>query len=139
MTSSHDPSVVPPADARPPAFSTPAFPTSPQPGTFATPGPYYPGGPSEQAPYYPPQFGPVQGGGTYHTPANAKTNGMAISALILGLSGFLLITACVGMGLGFGALGTVKRTDQPGKGLAIAGIVLSGAWLLFWLIFFIAA
>jgi len=70
---------------------------------------------------------------------HAKTNTMAITALILGTSGFLLIPACIGIGLGFGALGTIGRTGQPGKGLAIAGITLSGIWLALWLALFIFA
>jgi hypothetical protein len=63
---------------------------------------------------------------------NYKTNGMAITALIFGISGFLFLPACIGVGLGFGALGTIEHTGQPGKGMAVAGIVLSSAWLALW-------
>jgi hypothetical protein len=72
-------------------------------------------------------------------PANAKTNGMAIAALICGLAGFLILPACAAMGLGFGALGTVKRTGQPGRGIAVAGIATSGIWLALWIVLFIVA
>jgi hypothetical protein len=64
---------------------------------------------------------------------------MAITALILGITGFLILPACIGLGLGLGALGTIKRTGQPGKGLAIAGAILSSGWLVFWLIGIILA
>jgi hypothetical protein len=84
-------------------------------------------------------FPPPNPYGGYAYPANAKTSGMAITSLIMGLLGFFFITACVGIGLGFGALGTIKRTGQPGKGLAIAGIVLSGIWLALWVLLFVVS
>ena len=64
---------------------------------------------------------------------------MAITTLMLGITGFLFIPACIGLGLGFGALGIIKHTRQPGRGLAIAGIALSGVWLALWLILLILA
>lgn len=83
----------------------------------------------------PPHLGPA--GYPAAINPNDKTNGMAITALIFGLSGFLFLPACIGLGLGFGALGTIKRTGQPGKGLAIAGIALSSAWVGLWLLLII--
>jgi hypothetical protein len=84
-------------------------------------------------------FPPPNPYGGYAYPADARTNGMAITALIMGLLGFLFITACVGIGFGFGAIGTINRSGQPGKGLAIAGIVLSSVWLALWVLLFILA
>ena len=62
------------------------------------PAPYVPNPVSHSGPGYPAQF---QGFG-YPTRINPsdKTNGMAISALILDITGFLLLPACVGLGLG---------------------------------------
>ncbi len=77
--------------------------------------------------------------GGYAYPPNAKTNGMAITSLIMGQLGVFFLTACVGIGLGFGALGTINRTGQPGKGLAIAGIVSSCIWLALWVLLFIVS
>lgn len=57
------------------------------------------------------------------------TNGMAIAALVLGICGFAVVTPIIGLILGLVALTTVRRTRQKGKGLAISGIVLSGAWI----------
>ena len=59
-------------------------------------------------------------------PASAGTNGFAIAALVLGL------VAVIPLGLifGFVALGQIKRSGQQGKGMAIAGVVLSVAWLI---------
>src|SRR5215475_7879113 len=67
-------------------------------------------------------------------PPSATTNGMAIAGFVLGLLGFFGITAIIGIVLGSVALSNVRRTAQGGKGLAIAGIVLSGCWLAFFLI-----
>jgi hypothetical protein len=64
-------------------------------------------------PYYPPQQ-PV------------GTNGFAIAALILSIpGGFVLSTI-----FGFVALNQIKRTGQRGRGMAVAGLVISGIWLL---------
>ncbi|MGL5857650.1 MAG: DUF4190 domain-containing protein [Angustibacter sp.] len=53
------------------------------------------------------------------------TNGFAISAFVCGLLGVALL----GVIFGIVALGQVKRTGQQGRGLAIAGIVVSAAWV----------
>jgi len=50
---------------------------------------------------------------------------MAIAAFVLGLVGIALL----GIIFGIAALRRIGRTDQGGKGLAIAGIVLSVAWI----------
>jgi hypothetical protein len=58
------------------------------------------------------------------------TSGLAIASLVLGICGFLCVTPFVGLPLGLAALSKIKRTGQPGKGMAIAGIVLSSLWIL---------
>lgn len=50
---------------------------------------------------------------------------MAIAAFVLGLVGVWVL----GIVLGIVALRRIRRTAQQGRGLAIAGIVLSGIWL----------
>jgi hypothetical protein len=71
------------------------------------------------------------GGGGYGNPGRpygggGKISGWAVASFILGLIGvgflFSLIFAAV-------ALSRIKRLGQRGKGLAIAGIVLSAAWV----------
>jgi hypothetical protein len=110
---------------------------------IAGPHPPYGGQPGSYAQSPASPAAPAASGAPYQYPAlgnfaavnqNYKTNGMAITALILGITGFLFIPACIGMGLGFGALGTIKHTGQPGKGMAVAGIVLSSAWLVLWVL-----
>lgn len=72
-------------------------------------------------------------------PALNKTSGLAISSLVLGIVG--LVTGCVGIGivfaltgliLGIVALVTIGKPGKPvrGKGLAIAGVSISGAAIL---------
>ncbi|MEU5346719.1 DUF4190 domain-containing protein [Streptomyces sp. NPDC020766] len=98
-------------------------------------GPYPPPG-RPQGPYgaYPGQpQGPVQGPGPYgyqpwgqgYSPYNtpAPVNGLAIAALVLGILCFLPL---VGLILGFFALSQIRKKGERGKGMAIAGMILSG-------------
>src|SRR6516165_12599321 len=59
-----------------------------------------------------------------------KTDGFAIASLLLGLFGITVIGAILGIIFGIVALRRVRRTGQPGRGLAIAGLVLSAISLL---------
>ena len=58
---------------------------------------------------------------------------------MLGILGFLGITAAAGVILGIVALTQVRARLQRGKGLAIAGIVVSAAWIVLFAILIIAA
>jgi Domain of unknown function (DUF4190)/Septum formation len=60
------------------------------------------------------------------SPASGKTSGWAISSFILGLLGVFVLGAI----FCFVALGRIKRLGQRGRGLAIAGLVLSALWLV---------
>lgn len=64
----------------------------------------------------------------------AKTSGMAITSLVLGILGLFScgITALVGLILGIVALVKIRNSQGrlSGNGLAIAGIVVSGVFLL---------
>lgn len=62
---------------------------------------------------------------TPHQPKS--TNGFAIASLILGLLGGIPLALV----FGFVALSQIKSRGQGGRGMAIAGIVLAGAWALF--------
>ncbi|HEX6525307.1 MAG TPA: DUF4190 domain-containing protein [Streptosporangiaceae bacterium] len=64
-------------------------------------------------------------------PPPSGTSGMAIAAFVLGLLGFMVITAVLGIVIGIAALSRIRRTGEDGKGFSIAGIVLGGAWLVF--------
>ena len=62
---------------------------------------------------------------------------MAIAGFVLGLLGFGIITAILGIVFGAVALSNTRRTAQGGRGLAIAGIVLGSCWLGLFLILII--
>lgn len=109
-----------------------AFP--PPPGTqygtsqYTQPPGGYPGMP------YPPnygQYGPGPygyGAGAYGPPPG--TSGMAIASLVLGICGFFCVTPLIGLGLGIAALVQTSKTRQPGRGMALAGVILSVVWIL---------
>jgi hypothetical protein len=60
----------------------------------------------------------------------SETSGMAIAAFVLGLLGFLVITAILGVVLGAQALGHIRRSPQGGRTLATLGIIFGGLWLV---------
>ena len=62
-------------------------------------------------------------------PSLYGTNGFAIAGFVLGLLGFVGITAILGIVFGSVGLSRIRGTAQGGKGLAIAGIVLGSCWL----------
>ena len=66
------------------------------------------------------------------TPVEAKTSGMAIASLVLGILGICGITALAGLILGIISLVKINRSGGrlSGQGLAIAGICVSGVMLL---------
>ncbi|WP_405135379.1 DUF4190 domain-containing protein [Nocardia sp. NBC_01388] len=59
-------------------------------------------------------------------PPPQGTNGLAIAAFVTGLLGMCLLA----LPFGVISLTQVKDRNQQGKGLAIAGLVLSGVWAL---------
>ncbi|HEV7854184.1 MAG TPA: septum formation family protein [Mycobacterium sp.] len=93
---------MPPGDYPPPP---------PPPGGYPPP-PYYPA-----PPYYP-------GPGAYPGPAPG-TNWWAVISLVFGLIGGVLISVVCGI-VGLNR----ARKGQGGRGMAIAGLVLSGLWAL---------
>lgn len=111
-------------------YPNPQFGAAPQPGY---PNAQYGTTPYGNAPYGGPQYGnAAYGPYGYPYGYNAQrfgTSGMAIASLILGICGFLCVTPFVGLGLGIAALSRIKKTGQPGKGMATAGIILSCAWI----------
>ncbi|MBT2438858.1 DUF4190 domain-containing protein [Streptomyces sp. ISL-36] len=99
----------PPQDSQPPQQGWPA----PGPGPY-NPGPYAPYGPGAG-------LGPGLGPGPYGTPPRT-TNGLAIASLV---SGVVCCLPPLGLVFGLIALPQIRKKNQTGKGLAIAGIVLS--------------
>ena len=66
------------------------------------------------------------------TPAAARTSGLAITSLVMGILGMCGITALAGLVLGIISLVKINRSGGrlSGQGLAIAGICISGIFLL---------
>ena len=63
----------------------------------------------------------------YGAPA-AKTNGMAIAALVTSLAGSFCGVGFLGLVFGLIALNQIKKSDgaETGKGMAIAGVIIGG-------------
>jgi uncharacterized protein DUF4190/putative regulator of septum formation len=55
-----------------------------------------------------------------------KTSGFAIASFVFGLIGGVLLSVIFGLV----ALRRIRRRNQKGRGFAIAGLVLSGVWVL---------
>ncbi|MFF5204509.1 DUF4190 domain-containing protein [Streptosporangium sp. NPDC000396] len=115
-----------------------------QPGGYGPP----PGGGYGSGGYGSPGgYGPPPGGGHdpygYGAQPPRGNNGMAIASLILGIVGLFTcgITSIVGIILGHISLGQIKRTGEEGRGMGLAGLILSYLGiagylivLVFWLI-----
>src|SRR5689334_13211774 len=61
-------------------------------------------------------------------PRERSTNGLAITTLVLGVAGFLVITIPVNLVLGIVALVCTRRRGQKGTVPAVIGLVLSVLW-----------
>ncbi|MFJ8635944.1 DUF4190 domain-containing protein [Streptomyces sp. NPDC093568] len=114
------------------------------------PGPHQPQGspeqaqgPSAQGPYAPPSpppygygapgapgpygYHPYGAYGPYGRPV--PVNGVAIGSLVLGI---LCFVPAVGLVLGLIALAQIKKKGERGKGMAVAGSILSSVGLVLW-------
>lgn len=72
------------------------------------------------------------GGPAYGAPAAPKANGMAVAALVLGITGFLCcIPAILALVFGYISKGQIDKSNgtQGGRGMAVAGIVLGWVWV----------
>jgi hypothetical protein len=80
----------------------------------------------QQPPQYQPQGYGSPYGQPYQPPQPQTTNGAAITSLVFGILGGILFSVIFGII----ALVQIPKRNQKGKGMAIAGLVLSGLWLL---------
>ncbi|MER5937744.1 DUF4190 domain-containing protein [Streptomyces sp. NPDC001928] len=102
----------------------------PPPGPHQPPGlPEQPQGPYAQGQFPPPSPYPYgyHPYGPYGRPV--PVNGVAIGALVLGI---LCFVPAVGLVLGLIALAQIKKKGERGKGMAIAGSILSCVGLVLW-------
>jgi Domain of unknown function (DUF4190)/Septum formation len=86
---------------------------------------YAPGQPLRYQPYSQQPYGQY-GQQPAPYPPRRSTNGFAIASLILGILGGVLLSVIFGII----ALNQTKGGRQGGRGMAIAGLALSGAWML---------
>ncbi|WP_382303785.1 DUF4190 domain-containing protein [Herbiconiux sp. UC225_62] len=68
-------------------------------------------------------------------PVAQKTNVLAIVSLVTSILSFNIIAVI----LGFIALSQIKKTGESGRGLAIAGIIIGGIGVIFWVVIIIIA
>lgn len=110
----------------------PSGPQHPQ-DPYAAPPPQPQGGyPPPQLPYGgAPGSAPYGLYGPYGPRPPAAVNGVAIASLVLGLLCFL---PAVGLVLGLIALRQIRRRDERGRGMAVAGSVLSSVGLALWVV-----
>jgi hypothetical protein len=114
--------------------------------TYDPYNPKQPGDPyGQQQPYgQPGPYGqqPMYGYGYPPPPPKSQTN--AILALVLSIVGFATcgVTAIVGVIFGHIAMGRIKRGEEDGHGMALAGIIIGyvviAGWLLYLAIIIIA-
>jgi hypothetical protein len=140
----------------PPTMMSPPMPPSVSPseqptinlqtgGTSPPPAPYSPPAPMQQS--WQPPSQPMQTGWQpppAPTYVVAAKQGLAVASLICGIFSFTLgwccslglVTGPVAIGLGIGALAQIKNNPGKyvGKPLAITGIALGAAYLLFWVL-----
>lgn len=61
-----------------------------------------------------------------NTTSGSKTNGLSVAGFVFSLTGFLFtLLAIPGLILSIIGLSQIKKTGEEGKGLAIAGIIIS--------------
>ncbi len=120
----YSPPITPPPPMHypqyPPSYPPPPPPYYPPPYQVQPPG--YPGFPDPYDPY---------------RVTTAPNNNLAIGSLVASVLGFPLLAACysgvaawvIGIVLGIVALNQIKRTNQSGRGMAIAGIAVGASGL----------
>jgi Domain of unknown function (DUF4190) len=122
----------PPGYPDPPPYGGPSYPSPPPQYGQPYPPPGYGGGGYGGPPVYPGPYDPYH---PYQSRSH-ETNGLAIGSLATSIAGVVLgiplslfcwlgiLIPIVGAVLGAVALNQIKRTGQPGRGLAIAGIAV---------------
>lgn len=114
--------------------------------TYDPYNPKQPGDPyGQQQPYgQPGQYGQQPMYGYGYPPPAPKSQTNAILALVLSLVGFATcgVTAIVGVIFGHIAMGRIKRGEEEGHGMALAGVIIGyvviAGWLLYAAIIIIA-
>ena len=108
---------------------------SPPPDGYGSPPPGGYGYPPPGGYGYPPP--PAGYGYGYPAQQSFGTNGMAIASLVSALAGLLcMIGSVLGVIFGIIALNQIKSTGQPGRGMALAGLIIGGITTAFAVVLF---
>lgn len=109
--------------------------------TYDPYNPKQPGDPYGQQPGQPygqPMYGqqPMYGGYGY-PPPQPKSQTNAILALVLSCVGLATcgVTAIVGVIFGHIAMGRIKRGEEDGRGMALAGVIIGYVVIVGWLLY----
>ena len=135
----------------PTQWAAPGQPQQPQQPQPVGQSPYGQSSPYGQAPYgqpgqpYGAGYGQPQYPGAWPQPygygypgGGGGNNGLAIASLATGIGGFCIgFASPVALGLGIAALVQIKKRQDNGKGMAIAGVVLGGLGTLGWLAYLV--
>lgn len=117
----------PPGYAPPPAGWAPPPGYPPPPAGWAPPPTYAPPPGSPPSPYYP---------ATQYGPAPGPTNGLTIASLVLSLLWLGGLGSLLGIIFGHVSHGQIKRRQQRGSGIALAGLIVGYiglvASIVFW-------
>lgn len=116
------PGGLPPSVPPPPQYPPPWPPSAPVPGTTAFPPPSVP-----YSPYSAPTYGVPVG-------SSPKTNTMAILSLV-----FAILFWPLGIVFGHIARHQIKRRGERGKGLSLAGLIISYIWGAFAILIIVVA
>ena len=72
-------------------------------------------------------------------PGKSHANVYSILSLVFGILFFIPFAPILAIIFGFVALNQIKRTKEPGRGMAIAGIILGFFWVLMFILLIILA
>lgn len=122
-----------PPPVYPPPSPPPGYPGYGPPG-YGYPGPAYPYSTPYPTPYSTDPYDP------YRPAKPPGTNGKAIAALVTAAVGLLFcgLPSIAGLVLGIVAMRETRRTGQDGFGLALAGAIIGGLVVAFWLLYWVA-
>ena len=132
-----NPWAAPPSGQQPPGQQQPPPGYPPPPPGYGQPPPYGAPPHGQQPPYGQPPYGqPPYGYGQppYGYPQHRSTNGFAIASLICAF-----LCSPLGLIFGFVALSQIKQRGEEGRGLALAGVIISAVFLAGSIIFIVAA
>ena len=102
---------------------------------FSPPNPPY--GPPGSHPWPSQHAGSGPPGYDYYAPTSARTNGMAIASMVLGILWIYWIGSVLALVFGYVAKQQIRQRGEGGEGMATAGIVLGWIGVSFMALFIV--